>query len=218
MEKHTKEKIREGILDLIINVFIIALLVVVIRSFIVAPFQVSGPSMCDTLNVVNGECVTTGNTIGEFMLINKFSYLIGDPKRGDIVVFKPPTDERFYIKRIIGLPGDTIEIKTDNFVYLTPEGEDEIKLEETYLNEDNYGNTKAGREKDRVFHVPEGGYFLMGDNRAHSSDSRHCFSSFGCSGKGAEPFITKKMISGKAFLTLWPLQNIKFIKKFEYEF
>ncbi len=204
---------------MLLNIIIIALLVVGIRTFVVAPFQVSGPSMCDTLNVINGECVPTGHTVGEFMLINKFSYIIGDPQRGDVIVFKPSHSSQFYIKRIIGVPGDKVEIKPDNFVYLTPAGGEEIKLSEPYLNEENYGNTRTARENMRVFNVPEEKYFVMGDNRMHSSDSRHCFSPLGkCQGDPNDTFLSPDEISGKAFITLWPLKNIKLVKRAEYGF
>jgi len=218
MDKERKQQIKEGLYELFINLIIICILVVGIRSFIVSPFQVSGPSMCDTLNTINGKCVETGESIGEFMLINKFKYFFSDPERGDIVVFRPPNDERHYIKRIIGVPGDTVEIKKDNFVYLYPQGKEEIKLEETYLNAINYGNTQVDREEYRKFEIPEGGYFVMGDNRAHSSDSRHCFSMGGCWKREDNAFITKDKISGKAFVTLWPPANIKLIKGFDYGF
>ena len=217
--RFTKEKIIQGVLDLILNVIIIALLVVVIRSYLISPFQVSGPSMCNTLNFIDGACVPTGDTVGEFMLINKFSYLIGSPERGDIIVFKPEGSEQFYIKRIIGIPGDTVEIKSDNFVYLKPKGGKEVKLNETYLNPQNYGNTRVPRENARIFQVPENKYFVMGDNRAHSSDSRHCFNNYtGCQQGSENTFITPDVISGKAFITLWPPANIKLIRKFDYGF
>ncbi|MDP4008108.1 MAG: signal peptidase I [Candidatus Peregrinibacteria bacterium] len=217
--KKTENKTLQAVFDLILNIVIIGLLVVLIRSFIVSPFQVSGPSMCDTLNFIDGACVPTGGTIGEFMLINKFSYLIGSPKRGDIIVFKPDSSEQFYIKRIIGIPGDTIKIKNNNFVYITPKDGEEMKLNETYLNSTNYGNTKVARENLRTFHVPEGKYFAMGDNRAHSSDSRRCFQSFGeCQPDDPSAFISPDVISGKAFITLWPPSNMKLIRHFDYEF
>lgn len=217
--KKNENKVLQGTFDLILNIIIIGLLVVFIRSFIVSPFQVSGPSMCDTLNFIDGECVPTGDTIGEFMLINKFSYLIGEPKRGDIIVFKPGSSEQFYIKRIIGIPGDTIRIKNDDFVYVTPKNGEEIKLDETYLNDINYGNTRAAKENLRTFHVPEGEYFAMGDNRAHSSDSRHCFQSYGeCQPDDPGAFISPDIINGKAFVTLWPPSNIKLIRHFDYGF
>lgn len=180
--------------------------------------------MCDTLNVINGGCVPHGDTVGEFMLINKFSYIFGSPDRGDIIIFKPDHAEDHYIKRIIAIPGDKVEIKKDKFVYVTPGSGDrageEIKINETYLNEINYGNTRVARENQRVFNVPEGGYFVMGDNRAHSSDSRHCFqySTSGCSQHPEYAFITKDEMDGKGLATIWPLNNMKFIKGFDYGF
>ncbi|MBT6068394.1 signal peptidase I, partial [Candidatus Peregrinibacteria bacterium] len=212
----TAQKIKVALIDLGLNLAVIIILVVLIRSFVIAPFQVSGPSMCDTLNMINGECVENGTTVGEFMIINKISYIFSDPTRGDIVIFKPKDGEHYYIKRIVGIPGDKVEIKKDKFVYVTPLGGEEVKIDETYLNADNFGHTYPAHENKRIFNVPTDRYFVMGDNRSHSSDSRHCFqfSPTGCIYDKDRAFITKSDISGKALLTLWPFQNIKLIKNF----
>src|SRR3989344_1761956 len=92
--------------DVLINIAVIVAIVGGIRTFLVSPFQVEGSSMVDTLEDK------------QYIIINKLAYLIGEPERGDVVVFRPPTDhDKYYVKRVIGLPGDEVIIR-DGFVYL----------------------------------------------------------------------------------------------------
>ena len=116
---------------------------------------------------------------GEYVLIDKISYLLHSPERGDVVVFTPPNNDRDYIKRVIGLPGDTVEIKGGR-VYVNG-----IVLDEPYLR-----NVIHNDMPPRV--VEEGRYFVLGDNRNNSSDSR----AFGS--------ITPQSIVGRAWLVYWP--------------
>lgn len=214
------KKILLWLLDLIINIGIIFILVIVIQKWIVAPFDVSGSSMCDTLNLINGDCK---NGYGEKIIINEAGYKIGEPERGDIVVFKAPgeenEEEKYFIKRIIGLPGDTVEIKNGE-VYITPNGkENSIKIDEPYLNLENKGKTKIYFSNFSVFKVPESHYFLLGDNRHSSTDSRSCFQSslaISCKDTPEKAFINKKDIRGKTWVVWWPLQNIRIIKHQDY--
>jgi signal peptidase I len=94
-----------------IELIILIAIILVIRFWVFQFFQVSGPSMCPTLNMFDGEC-SQGK--GEFIFVNEFLYnFIREPKRGEIVVFKPPVHRKgkdYYIKRIIGVPGDTVEV------------------------------------------------------------------------------------------------------------
>jgi len=198
-------------LDLIINVIGVIILVIIIRTFIMTPFQVSGISMCNTLNYHNGTC-HEGN--GDYIIINKIPYLHfgswvnGTPQRGDVIVFKPPQyNNEFYIKRVIGLPGDTIKL-IDGYVYIFnknfPNG---VKLNEPYLNKTNQGNTMPlGGISD--FKVPAHHYFVLGDNRSKSSDSRLCFKespgSIGCESSKTSPYVGIERIEGKAALKFWP--------------
>src|SRR3989338_9419764 len=95
------------LLDVLFNIVVIVAIVAGIRTFLVSPFQVEGNSMVDTLEDK------------QYIIINKLAYILGDPKRGDVVVFRPPSDqEKYYVKRIIGLPGDHISIRGGH-VYLT---------------------------------------------------------------------------------------------------
>jgi len=170
------------------SLFGVFLLVLVIRSFILEPFKIPSSSMVPTLEV------------GDFILVNKFTYglrlpvtntkiiSVNEPKRGDVMVFFPPHDPRYFIKRVIGLPGDRIRVINNalyineqevpqsflagepledpsNFIYeeRTPEGK-------TYVTRKRKHPGPFGRNV--AYQVPEGHYFMMGDNRDHSHDSR----------------------------------------------
>jgi signal peptidase I len=208
--KNSTKKIGLWFLDLIINIAIIFSLVLVIQTWIIAPFDVSGASMCDTLNFVDDQCQ---GSYGEKIIINEAGYLIGDPERGDVVVFSSPADEdKYYIKRVIGLPGDNVEIKAGE-VYVN-----EIKLKEDYLNESNNGKTQS-HFNFNVFDVPEGSYLLFGDNRKASTDSRTCFQgsiSADCKKNPELAYVKRDLIRGKAWVVWWPVQNIRLMKDPEY--
>jgi signal peptidase I len=205
------------LLDLAINVAIIFGLVLIIQRWFIAPFDVSGASMCDTLNYLEGECI---NDYGEKIIINEATYLFNDPERGEIVVFTTgKSDDKYYIKRIIGLPGEIIELK-DGEVFLTPvDSNKSIKIEEPYLNSRNKGHTEAHLGVN-VFEIPEEHYFLMGDNRLTSTDSRSCFNSLtsqSCKSTLQEAFIHEDLIRGKAWVVWWPLSSIRIIDTPTYE-
>ncbi len=126
--------------------------------------------------------------IGDRVFTYRLSYLFSDPKRGDIIVFPFPDDESVdYIKRIIGLPGDTIEGRDDGYVYINGE-----KLEEDYVTGPV---TSFG-----PYEVPEDSYFMMGDNRGISEDSRYW----------DDKFVKRSKIIGKALFKYKNL-NIKWL-------
>jgi signal peptidase I len=211
MEKSTSHKIAIWLLDLLVNVAIIGILVIVIQKWIIAPFDVSGSSMCDTMNFIDGKCEQGS---GEKIIVNKVPYLFGEPKRGEIIVFELDNEDgdKYFIKRIIGLPGDKIRLSNGE-VYLTVSGSDEEeKLNETYLNETNFGNTNPIFPEMNEFNVPEGKYFALGDNRAVSTDSRSCFSIPECTLNPENAFVPREVIQGKAWLVWWPLHNIRVVK------
>lgn len=221
-EKNEKNSLLTLLLDIGLNLLIVFGLVFVIQSFIASPFKVYGPSMCDTLNNINDECQ---RGYGEYIIVNKliyqdfFGWSLSQPSRGDIIVFHPPhSEEQFYIKRIIGIPGDTIKI-IDGDVFLFndafPTGH---KLEEPYLNEVNGHKTKPSTNQVTTFDVPEGQYFVLGDNRRQSTDSRSCFRDAyegGCRGEGAY-FLPERNIEGKASVVLWPLGKIRILQDVTY--
>jgi signal peptidase I len=128
---------------------------------------------------IEGQSMEPNLHDGEYVLIDKISYRLHSPERGDVIVFVPPSNERDYIKRVIGLPGDTVEIRGGQ-VYVNG-----TALDEPYLH--NLTNADMPARA-----VEEGRYFVMGDNRNNSSDSR----SFGA--------ITPQSIVGRAWLVYWP--------------
>lgn len=210
-------------LDIALNIIIIVGLVFIIRTFVISPFQVFGSSMCDTFNFFDGKC---NNGYGEYIIVNKFGYQnfggwqVGTPQRGDVVVFHPPhNDQEFFIKRIIGLPGETIKLEDKKVVVYNDEHPNGYEIDESYLNERNTDNTKP-REAGSVFEVPDESYFVLGDNRVGSSDSRSCFkesiSQGKCGENGNSPYLTLDHIEGKAMLVLWPLNHISTVKNPEY--
>lgn len=146
----------------------------------------------------------------EFIIVDRLSYrnipLIGQLQtidRGDVVVFAPwVSDERkYFIKRVIGLPGEQLKIE-DGKVYIKEVwAADFYELNESfYLNDSNLGNTTIRGDRDEiVYQIPENRYFVMWDNRNHSTDSRTCFQS--CSVR--TNYIGPSDIIGKVFLDLW---------------
>lgn len=209
------------LVDIFLNAVIIVALVILIRFYVISPFEVSGPSMCDTLNYVDEECLSGK---GEYIIVDKlsykkwFGYQLNPPKRGDIVVFKPPLQgsQEFFIKRVIGLPGEKIRIKNGEVYVYNEKYPQGFRLEEDYLNVVNKGNTLPYSRGISEFSVPNDSYFLLGDNRKASSDSRHCFGPRGCVG-GTVPYVPFENIEGKSWVVLLPFKNVRVIRAYNYE-
>jgi signal peptidase I len=155
-------------------------LALLIRFYIAAPYVVSGASMEPTFDNWH------------YLIVDRVSYDIGDPQRGDVVVFDLPGGSgRSLIKRIIGLPGETMVLKGNSVSVVNGAHPDGYRLDEPYLDPENlrgYNNMRLT--------LGENEYFVLGDNRGVSADSRLW---------GALP---RKDIVGRAFLRLFPLQNI----------
>ena len=185
------------LLDVVFNIVVIVAIVAGIRTFLVSPFQVEGSSMSSTLED------------NEYIVINKLSYYVGDPQRGDVVVFRPPNEpSKYYVKRVIGLPGDEVILR-DGWVYLKEAGSaQERRLEEEYLDNGNVGRTfrrvPGDDASESRFSVPSGHYFLLGDNRQGSVDSR----SFVGSGDAQTPFVADEAIKGKVWFVALPVTKI----------
>jgi signal peptidase I len=142
--------------------------------------------------VVEGSSMEVSLHDGQRLIVVKAAYWFGEPQRGDVVIFTHPLDtERTLVKRVIGLPGEQIEIK-DYIVYI-----DGSPLQEPYI--------KGITSSMSITEVPEGFYFVMGDNRQSSSDSR----SWG--------LLPEGNIIGRAWLLYWPLDDWQLIDGYSYE-
>jgi len=133
---------------------------------------------------VIGDSMTPNFHQGQYLVVNKLTYRLHPPQRGDVIVFRPPTNpEKDYIKRVIGLPGETVAIR-EGYVYV-----DGRRLEESYIAQVNrrasWGPSLVGEDE----------YFVLGDNRNNSSDSR----SWG--------MLPRENIIGQAWLSYWPPQE-----------
>jgi len=198
----------------------ILIIVLFLRSFLAEPFRIPSGSMLPTL------------LIGDYILVNKYQYgvrlpitkskiiEISEPKRGDIIVFRYPENEKInFIKRVIGIPGDEVRYENKN-IYVNNINYKKIKKKDhNYLNEfsrpeiimfSENNNKKLydilddnmSPSNDNIFIVPEGKYFVMGDNRDHSSDSRYW------------GFVPEENLVGKAFLIWFSFNSDNFSFKF----
>jgi signal peptidase I len=160
------------------KILIIALLIIVpFRAFIAEPFVVSGSSMLP--NYHNRD----------YLIIDRFSYRRGSPERGDVVVLKFPKDpSQYYIKRIIGLPGERVSFEQGGVVIFNQANPNGLKLTESYLKS---SSETFGKNQEAV--LGEGQYFVLGDNRTASSDSR------------VWGILPKEDIVGKVWLRVFPL-------------
>lgn len=189
--------------------FPVLLLVLVLRSFLIEPFQIPTGSMIPTLEV------------GDFILVNKYAYgvrlpvigtklwSVADPDRGEVMVFIPPHEDKYYIKRVIGLPGDTVRYEGKrlyiNGELISEEFESDITIDtnigaldgtlhvETINGIEHATQHISGPARERArttWVVPNGNYFMMGDNRDNSLDSREW------------GFASEKNIVGKA-IAVW---------------
>lgn len=204
--------------DLILNIAVIVILVYTVRTYLISPFQVYGPSMCNTLNYINESCQ---DAFGEYLIVNKaayypfFGHRFDPPKRGDIVVFRPPHNTNdYYIKRIIGLPGERVKLQNGKVYIYNKEHQSGFPLPEPYLNKENKGQTyPIPSQIVANYEVPQNGYFVMGDNRKKSTDSRTCFRGAGdseCAGS-QNNFLAIERIEGKAWVVLWPFNKIRLL-------
>ncbi len=169
---------KENFLKEVLTFGAIALAIVLpIRLFIAQPFVVSGSSMDPTFHN------------GEYLIVDELSYYFHEPARGDVVVFHYPKDpKKYFIKRIIGLPGETVHIRA-NAVTVTSKDGTETTISEPYLV--NLGN---GDDEDVT--VDDGDYFVMGDNRPASSDSR------------IWGLLPRENLAGRAYLRLLPISRM----------
>ena len=186
-----KRRGHRAVIEWTIILMVVVLSTVVLRTYVVQSFYIPSGSMLPTLQ------------IGDRIIVNKLSYRLHDPHRGDIVVFaRPALEDQAYadlVKRVIGLPGETISSSNGN-VYI-----DGKRLHEPWLppGANSYSGALSGGDPHQQFDlpgpvkIPAGQYYVMGDNRRFSEDSRF----FGP--------IPRSLIVGRAVAVVWPLSHMK---------
>lgn len=174
------KRVVAAIFDFLQSIVVVMAILVMIYLFILGPQEINGQSMDPNFHN------------GEYILTNKIIFKFREPVRGDIVIFKSPGNKEIdYIKRVIGLPGERVKLEKSAF-YINDE-----KLEETYIGPDVFIFGGSFLQEGQEIVVPEGKYFVVGDNRPHSADSRE----FGP--------VPKEDFIGMAFLRYWPFDRFE---------
>jgi signal peptidase I len=169
----------------LLQIVVISLIIVIpFRTYIAQPFLVSGPSMDDTF------------ANGQYLIVDQLTYHLRNPERGEVAIFRYPLDtKKFFIKRIIGLPGETVEIKNNVATICKPDcltDENKFSLDEPYIKKTDTSEFRP----DSTVTLKENEYFVLGDNRLVSSDSR------------VWGPVKRELITGRPFLRLFPLKKI----------
>ena len=181
-KKWDKKSIIKEVRDYVFLIILAFVLAFLMNKFVYANAEVPTGSMIPVVQP------------NDRLIVNRLAYLFEEPKRGDIVMFAFPDDEKDnYLKRIIGLPGEKVEIK-NGLVYIN---DSEKPLDEPYINDPPNGNYGP-------YNVPEGCYFMLGDNRDESKDARFWNNTY----------VKKEKIVGKAWLKYYP--NIAILHSAEY--
>ena len=185
----SRSKVKDAIIEIATTVGLAVILYLIITTFVVQTFRVEQTSMQNTLQS------------GEHLLIDKLTPRFDDYSRGDIIVFHPngATDQTPYIKRVIGVGGDNVQIPGDGFVYING-----VQLDETEYtfpapgeNEPTFAKN-AGDEWD----VPEGMLFVLGDHRMASTDSRNA----------SVGLVDTEYVVGRSWLRFWPLNTLGIVQ------
>lgn len=173
--------------DFLESIVVALAIFVVVYLFFYQPHQVKGASMEPNFHD------------GEYILTNKYEYRFSDPKRGDVIVFKSPQNPEIdFIKRIIGVPGDQVKL-SDNHFFIN-----DVQLEEVYIAPTLYTYNGSYLQEDQTITVPDNNYFVVGDNRPRSSDSREWGT------------INRSSIIGKSQLRYWPYDRFGLIEGVDY--
>lgn len=181
-KKWDKKSVIKEVRDYVFLIILAFVLAFLMNKFVYANAEVPTGSMIPVVQP------------NDRLIVNRLAYLFEEPKRGDIVMFAFPDDEKDnYLKRIIGLPGEKVEIK-NGLVYIN---DSEKPLDEPYINDPPNGNYGP-------YNVPEGCYFMLGDNRDESKDARFWNNTY----------VKKEKIVGKAWLKYYP--NIAILHSAEY--
>jgi len=192
MSNSSIKSVSEFVVDVLETAVIALSIFIIIYLLAFQPHEVNGQSMDGIDNFHNGQLILT----------DKLSYRFKEPQRGEVIVFKYPLNKSYdYIKRIIGLPGESIML-VDNQIYIYnsefPEGK--IIDESLYIGENVLTQGRAFLEEAQKITISDDSYFVMGDNRPESSDSR----TWG--------FVPRKNIIGRSYFRYWPPNQIGLIK------
>jgi signal peptidase I len=205
-KKEEEKTIKQTIIEYVVTIAVVLGIGLFVMNFVIVNAEIPSGSMENTIMP------------GERIFGNRLAYNFKDPERYDIIIFKYPDDEsQLFIKRIIGLPGETVII-TGGKVYAVPAGtdtgdesdnalliENPMMYEGTKVLDDSYipepMSTNDPTKTDLVFRVPEDSYFVLGDNRNHSRDSRYWNNSF----------VARDKIVGEAGFRYWPITKIGII-------
>lgn len=175
----TKNRKDLGLIEFVKFILLTLIVVIPVRMYVAQPFVVNGASMAPTF------------ATGEYLVVDQLTYHLSNPQRGDIVVFKFPLDNsKFFIKRIVGLPGEKVTVKGEEVIIENQENGEEITLIEPYVELVKNSYSETILEDDE--------YFVMGDNREASLDSR------------VWGPLNKKYIVGRAYVRLLPLSEASF--------
>lgn len=172
-----------------IKVIVISLIVIVgIRSFIMQPFFVSGKSM------------ESNFYDGDYLIVDELSYRLNNPERGDVIVFHYPNNPKeFYIKRIIALPGEKVEIEDNKIIVYNAENPGGFELNEIYISSETQTNGNYVEE------LKNDEYYVLGDNRTASADSR------------VWGVLEKRFIVGRAWIRAWPFKDFSVFESVDYK-
>ncbi len=182
MKPETHESIipKENFLKEIVKFTLIALVIVIpLRTYVAQPFIVKGESMDPTF--VNSE----------YLIVDQLTYHFNEPKRGDVVIFRYPSNPRiFFIKRVIGLPGESLSVKDGKITVVNKDNPNGLEMNDPYVDPKlkTYDNFQVSLKDNE--------YFVMGDNRSHSSDSR------------VWGPLERNYIVGRPLVSLFPLSRI----------
>lgn len=173
-----KQDKKENLFKEVLKFSLIAILIVApIRIFIAQPFIVSGASMSPTFES------------RQYLIVDQLSYRFNEPKRGEVIIFKyPKNPSTFFIKRVVGLPNETLEMQSGRLIIKNKQLPSGFIINEPYIKEKTNDTFKIA--------LKENEYFVLGDNRKHSSDSRVWGS------------LERRFIIGKTFIRLFPINDI----------
>jgi len=193
--EHRAQKRKSAVREWVESIVVAFILATIIRTFVIQAFKIPTGSMRSTL------------LEGDLILVNKFIYgakipftdlslpALMQPKRGDVIVFiYPDSPKKDFIKRLAGLPGETLEIKNGT-VYVNDK-----PLIDSIFNQRYYYNRGEFGQEGRKIKIPDDNFFVLGDNSATSQDSRYW------------GFVPYKNLLGRAILIYWPLQRIRIIR------